>query len=82
MIPICIRAGHGGEEHADDLDKAVQRDDVRSAQDVWLAEGEDNDNDVEEDRKDKVEHGNPEKNLQAGCVRTWKMSQSPNVWIQ
>ncbi len=80
MLPIRLRAAHGGKEHADDLDEAVQHDHVRRAQDVRLAEGEDDDGDVEEDREDEVEDRDPEQSLQASCVRTCqKVLQSANA---
>ena len=70
VVPVRLRAAHGGEEDTYDLDEAVQHDHVRCAQDVRLAEGQDDDDDVEQDREDEVEDSDPEEGFEACRVRT------------
>ena len=67
--PVRPGAPDGGEEHADDLNVDVQVDHVVDVQDVVLAEGENDNDDVEDDGEDEVEDGDPKQRLQAARIR-------------
>ena len=68
VLPIRPSAPDRGEQYTDDLEVDVERDDVDRVEKVWLAECEDDNDDIEDDREDKVEDRDPEKSLQASRV--------------
>ncbi len=74
--PVCARAPDGGEENTYNLEEDVEVDDVGDMQHVVLAEGEDDDDDIEDDGEDEVEDGDPEQSLQATRVRACDMAES------
>ena len=79
VVPVRAGAPDSREEHADDLDVVVELDEVGRTQDVRLAEGHDDGDDVDDDREHKVEDRDPEEGLQTCRVRACEVRTSANV---
>lgn len=63
VVPVCSGAPDGGKQYTDDLEVDIQCDDVDRVEEVRLAKGKDDDNDVEYNREDEVEYRDPEEGL-------------------